>query len=259
MFIAAIRQRKESRGFTLLEITLAVAILAMVAMAIYRFVATNLAAVRISAQENAIDAHYTGFINLVASQMQELSTAGGVMGDPYKFNDQSQDEVRWICSSGPGLLTRYAPGEYLVSLRLQRAEGKANRMDIGFLRKPRDTPEGSTEGESWVPVLEDVRSLEVRYYDPRLPAWVDKWTDTNVMPRLVKLLIGRPDRQQPMETIIALARTPLQIAPQMPQMPQVPTANQNPANLTPGNISPGSNPNPGKDGNPNPGLLPPKK
>ena len=261
MSIAA-TNRKRTRGgggFTLLEITLAVAILAMVALAIYRFVATNLSAVQNSARENAIESRYNGFISLIASQMQELSGEGGIMGDPYKFNDQSQDEVRWVCGSGPGVLTRYAPGEYQVSMRLQRAEGDANRMDIGFLRKPRDTPEGSTEGESWVPVLENVKSLEVRYYDPRLPAWVEKWTDTNVMPRLIKLVIGRPDREQPLETIIALARTPLQIAPQMPQMPQTPAAGQNPNTNPAGGLTPGTNPNPGKDPNPNPGGQPPKK
>jgi prepilin-type N-terminal cleavage/methylation domain-containing protein len=198
------------RGFTLLEITLAVAILAMMAMAIYRFVAANLIAVRISSEENAADARYSGFINLLTAQWQQLPNGvGALTGEPFKFNDQSRDEITWICGSGPGLLTRYAAGEFLVGMRLKPVNEKSGQMEIGFNRKPRETAEGETEGQSWVPVLDDVRSLQIRYFDPRLNVWVEKWTDTTVMPRLIKLAIGRPDRTEPFESIIALGRTPL--------------------------------------------------
>jgi hypothetical protein len=89
---------------------------------------------------------------------------------------------------------------------------KAERMEIGFLRKPRDAPEGSTEGQSWVPLLEDVRSLQIRYFDPRLNAWVERWTDPGILPKLVRLVIGRADRGS-LEAIIPLGRTPLQVLP----------------------------------------------
>ena len=46
-------KRARRGGFTLLEITLAVAILAMMAMAIYRFVAANIAAMQMSSQQTA--------------------------------------------------------------------------------------------------------------------------------------------------------------------------------------------------------------
>lgn len=214
-------KQRSCRGFTLLEITLAVAILGMVTMAIYRFVAANIVAVQISSQDNAMEASYSGFISLLTAQMGSLSSEAGLMGEPYKFSDQSQDEMTWISGSGPGLLTRYAPGEFLVSLRLKRSE-KGDKMELGVMRKPRDDAEGSAEGESWVPLLDDVRGLQIRYFDPRLPAWVERWTDARVLPRLVRLVIGRPDRSEPMEAIIALGRTPLQIQP----LQQLPTQAQ---------------------------------
>jgi prepilin-type N-terminal cleavage/methylation domain-containing protein len=209
------------RGFTLLEVTLAVAILAMMAMAIYRFVATNLTTMRISSQEIAADARYSGFINLLTAQWEQLpSGVGALTGEPFKL-DQSRDEIAWICGSGPGLLTRYASGEFLVRMRLKTNE-KSGKMEIGFLRKPSDTAEGETEGESWVPVLDDVKSLEIRYFDPRVNVWVDKWTDTVVLPRLIRLVLGRPDRRAPVEAIIALGRTPLPIMPPTLQQQQQP-------------------------------------
>ena len=126
----ALVKRARRRGFTLLEITLAVAILAMMSIAIYRFVAANLIAMRVSSEENAAEARYSGFINLLTAQWQDLpSGAGALSGEPFKFNDRPRDEITWICGSGPGLLTRYAPGEFLVSMRLRPVSEKADQME----------------------------------------------------------------------------------------------------------------------------------
>jgi len=138
-----------------------------------------------------------------------------------------------------------------------RCVGAADsRLIIGFLRKPADTAEGSTEGQSWVPVLDDVRSLQIRYFDPRLNAWVDKWTDNTLLPRLIRLVVGRPDRTEPLEAIIALGRTPLPIMPITP----LTNANANPGGNPAGNPggAPGSTPggNPGKITSPPSGGKP---
>ena len=184
------------RAFTLLEITLAMAILGMMSLAIYRFVAANLIVLRISSEENAAEARYAGLINLVTAQLQNLPVGvGALSGEPYKFNDQPRDELAWICGSGPGLVTRYAPGEFIVSMRLRPMNNESGKMEIGFNRKPRETAEGETEGTTWVPLLDDVRSLQIRYFDPRLNAWVERWTDSVTMPRLVRLVIGWRNRE----------------------------------------------------------------
>jgi prepilin-type N-terminal cleavage/methylation domain-containing protein len=212
MSIAPVK-RVRQRAFTLLEIALAVAILGMMALVIYRFVAANLIIMRVSSEESMAEARYAGLVSLVTAQLQELpSGMGALSGEPFKFNDRPRDEMTWICGSGPGLLTRYAPGEFIVSLRLRRVSDKNDQMEIGVMRKPRDTPEGSTEGESWVPLLQDARSLQIRYFDVRLNAWTDRWTDPGVLPKLVKMVIGRADHGAS-EAIIALSRTPQQLMP----------------------------------------------
>lgn len=195
-------------AFTLLEITLAVAILAMMSMSIYRFVQSNLIAMRLSSEQSAADARYDGLLNLLSQQWQSLPNGvGALTGEPFKQSDSSRDEITWVCSAGPGLLTRYAAGDYIVSMRLRPVAAGANRMEIGVLRRLRG--ESGAEAESWVPLLDDVRSLEIRYFDPRLNTWVERWTDTSTLPRLVRLSLGRPERAAPWEAIIALGRTPL--------------------------------------------------
>ena len=209
MSIALVR-RGCSRAFTLLEITLAVGILGMMSLAIYRFVQTNLAAMRISSESTVIDAQYAGFANLLSTEWQNLPTgAGSLLGDPFKFNDRPRDEITWICGAGPGLLTRYATGEYRVSMRLRPVSKDSTKMEIGLMRKPRLSADYEAETESWMPLLSNVESMQIRYFDPRLNTWVEKWTDTITLPRLVKVTIGRANEPQPWETVVALGRTPL--------------------------------------------------
>lgn len=198
-----------SAGFTLLEIIIAVSILAMMAMSIYRFVQSNLVAIRVSSDAIAADARYDGLREVLAEQWQSLAPGkGALLGDTYKLSDRSRDEVRWLCGPGPGLMTRYAAGEYVVSLRLQ-SEKNSDRYDLGILRRPKSDSAATDVNESWVPLIENVSGLQVRYFDVRLNVWVERWTDTGTLPRLVKVTVDRGDSTTPWEAIIPLGRTPL--------------------------------------------------
>jgi prepilin-type N-terminal cleavage/methylation domain-containing protein len=207
MFIVPVNRR---RGFTLLEIIMAVAILATMALAIYRFVQSNMVAIRLSSEAIAADARYDGLHEVLAQQWQSLpSGKGALLGDTFKLNDRERDEVRWICSAGPGLMTRYAAGDFVVALRLQSEKKDSDRLDLGFLRKPKDDSSLTNANESWIPLIEDVRSLQVRYFDARVNVWVERWTDTGTLPRLVKVTVNRSDAAAPWEAIIPLGRTPM--------------------------------------------------
>jgi prepilin-type N-terminal cleavage/methylation domain-containing protein len=192
-------------GFTLLEITLAVAILATMSLAIYRFVQSNLTALRASSDANAADACYGGLRDLLTAQWQSLpSGQGAITGEPFKLNDRQRDQIQWICGSGSGLLTRYAPGQFTVSLRLQPENEKSDQLDLGFLRAPQD----DSGQETWVPLIKNVSSLQIRYFDPQLNSWIDRWTNALRRPWLVKITVGRTDAREPWEAIIPLRRTP---------------------------------------------------
>src|SRR6059036_3740396 len=105
-----------SFGFTLIEIMLAVGILGIMSVAIFRFVQSNMTALYVSSDTAAADAQYDG--------LRELLT-----GEPFKLGDRERDEIRWSCGAGPGLLTRYAPNDFTVALRLQPGNEKSGRLD----------------------------------------------------------------------------------------------------------------------------------
>jgi len=198
--------RGGDHGFTLLEIMLAVAILGMMAIAIFRFVQTNLIAVRFSAEIAAADAQYDGLRDLLTTQWQSLSPLRAKMvGEPFKLNDRERDEIKWNCSAGPGLLTRYAPGEFTAVLRLQPND---DRLDLGILRKPEDESDVGEKNETWVPLIKNVGSLEISYFDPNANDWLPRWPGGNKLPSLVKVSVGRPDATEPWEAVIPLRRTP---------------------------------------------------
>jgi prepilin-type N-terminal cleavage/methylation domain-containing protein len=201
------RQTPSISGFTLLEIMLAVGILGLMAVAIFRFVQSNMIALRLSSDTAAMDSQYDGLRDLLTTEWQNLGSVRSKMyGEPFKLNERERDWVRWSSSAGPGLLTRYAPGDFTVMLRLQPESEKSDRLDLGFLRKPRDD---SGEGhETWVPLIKDVSSLQISYFSPNLNNWIDRWSNTGQLPWLVKLTVGRADTPVPWEVIIPLKRTP---------------------------------------------------
>ena len=203
--------RPQRRAFTLIEITLAVAILGMMSLAIYRFVQTNLTALRISSVTNITDAEYSAFASLLSTQWASLPPGvGALVGEPFKLNDRPRDEITWICSAGPGLMTRYAAGEYRVSMRLRPIVKDGDVMEIGLMRDAVSVGNSDTDADgSWIPLLRDAQTLKISYFDPRLNTWVERWADTLTLPRLVRVVIGRTGSSAPWEAVIPLARSPL--------------------------------------------------
>jgi hypothetical protein len=163
----------------------------------------------VSSDAIASDARYDGLREVLTTQWQSLPAGkGALLGDAYKLSDRARDEIRWVCSAGPGLMTRYAAGDFVVSLRLQ-SEKDSDRLDLGLLRKPKEDTALTDVHESWVALIDNVSSLQIRYFDSRLNVWVERWTDTGTLPRLVKVTVGRADSTIPWEAIIPLGRTPL--------------------------------------------------
>jgi prepilin-type N-terminal cleavage/methylation domain-containing protein len=199
----------QPRAFTLLEIMLAVAILGMMSLAIFRFVQSNMTALRLSSDTAAADAKYDGLRDLLTAEWQSLSPLRAkMMGEPFKLNDRERDVIKWNCSAGPGLLTRYAPGDFTVTLRLQPESEKSDRLDLGLLRKPKDDSDIGEGHETWVPLIKNVSSFQISYFNPAMNVWVDRWSNTSQLPSLVKVSVGRTDSPVSWEAVIPLRRTP---------------------------------------------------
>src|SRR5580765_6752475 len=199
-------EKMNRRAFTLLEMMLAVAILGMMSLAIFRFVQSTMIALQLSSGTAAEDAQYDGLRDLLTAQWQSLSPLrANMIGEQFKLG-RERDEIKWSCGAGPALLTRYATGDYNVTLRLQPGSEKGDRLDLGFLRKTQKDSNLESQ-ESWVPLIKNVTSLEISYFDPGANDWLPRWPGGR-LPSLVKITVGRTDSTVPWEAVIPLRRTP---------------------------------------------------
>jgi hypothetical protein len=82
-------------------------------------------------------------------------------------------------------------------------------MELGVVRESEDENNPVPDNKSWVSLLTGVNSMEIRYFDPRLNAWVDRWTDRGTLPHLVRLTIDRAGSSVPWEAVLPLRRSPL--------------------------------------------------
>src|SRR5260370_31624380 len=134
-----------ARAFTLLEIMLAVIILGMMSLSIYRFVQANVTAMRVSSEADAVEARYDGLRELLTQQLQSLPPGTGALaGEPLKIEGHDRDELSWVCPAGPGLLTRYSTGDFHISLRLRPHDAKTPQLYLVPSRQPKDDTAGST-------------------------------------------------------------------------------------------------------------------
>jgi prepilin-type N-terminal cleavage/methylation domain-containing protein len=198
-----------SSAFTLLEVVIAVAIVSLLTISIYRFVVANLTALRISTEMSTERQSMVGLVNLIDAQLSDLPVQGQalLLGQPHKFHNLESDEMQWLCRAGQGMLTTAALGEYRVTLELKPVEKTSAELELGLRRRP---VEGTEKDDTWISLMRPVVALEIRYFHPQLNAWVERWNDQNRRPSLVRISIARNLEEPPYEAVLTLPTANLQ-------------------------------------------------
>lgn len=181
--------RGKRSAFTLLEVILAVALVAMVTLTIYRFLEGNLRAIRVFTEMGERDRTLEALVEVLKDHLMSLPPKGksSLLGEPHKFGTYSSDEMQWVCGPGNALFASQALGDYRVLLMMGKPDG-SGASELGLSRVPVDSNERI---KNWIPLLPDVQELRIRYFDDRLNSWLDKWSDSAARPALVRLEILR--------------------------------------------------------------------
>jgi prepilin-type N-terminal cleavage/methylation domain-containing protein len=183
-------------AFTLIEVMLAVAILSLTTLGIFRFVQSTVRAVASSVEDTEEQLAVERLVSLVQEEFYSLPARmngqTNIQGESIKLNGVDFDSLEWRSRGGAGLMTTAATGEYRVKLRIQPVEKNSNKYEIGFWRRPAllETSGGLVAGgndsdATWVPLLQRAASMRLRYWDARLGQLLDSWRDPNVRPAFV--------------------------------------------------------------------------
>jgi prepilin-type N-terminal cleavage/methylation domain-containing protein len=200
-------------GFTLIEVLLAVAILALTTLGISRFVKSTVRAVSESVEDTEGQLAMERLVALVQEEFYSLPARGqtNIQGENLKLNGVDFDSIEWRSRGGPGLMTTAATGEYRVKLRIQPIEKFSNKYEIGFWRRPAllETSGGLVAGGSdddatWVPLMQKVSAMRIRYWDSRLGQLLDTWRDPTVKPAFVVLSITPEGDDTPYEAVLRM-------------------------------------------------------
>jgi prepilin-type N-terminal cleavage/methylation domain-containing protein len=204
---------RRSSGFTLLEVIVATMIVGMLALTLYRFLASHLSVIRqateLSGEREALQA----VVRLVQSQLRDLPPAqeGSLLGQSNKFHGLANDEITWRCEAGAGLLTTAARGEYRVTLTIQPVTERSAETELGLRRQPVDFMKAPAEELNrggagsryhWLPLVRPAAALEIRYFDPAQKQWVDAWADSGRRPSLVRLRLWKRADEPPVEAVL---------------------------------------------------------
>jgi prepilin-type N-terminal cleavage/methylation domain-containing protein len=201
------------KGFTLIEVMLAVAILSLTTLGIFRFVQSTLRAVADSVQDTEEQLAMERLVALVQEEFYSLPVRGqtNIQGEAIKLNGVDFDSIEWRSRGGAGLMTTAATGEYRVKLRIQPVEKNSNKYEIGFWRRPAllETATGLVAGGSdndatWVPLMQKVASLRLRYWDSRLGQLLDSWRDPTVRPAFVIMSVTLEGEVIPYEAVLRI-------------------------------------------------------
>jgi prepilin-type N-terminal cleavage/methylation domain-containing protein len=201
------------RGFTLLEVVVAVAILGMTSIGIFRFVQSNMRAIAASVEDTEQQLAVERLVALVQDELFNLPprTQSSVIGESLKLSGNDFDSMEWRSRGGSGLMTTAASGEFRVKLRIQPVEKNSSQYEIGFWRRPvlLDTAGGLVAGGSdrdatWVPLLQNVVALRIRYWDQRLGQLLDSWRDPAARPAFIIMSITKEGEESPYEAVLRI-------------------------------------------------------
>lgn len=185
---------------------LAVMVMALVGVSIYRFVVTDLQAIQIATADSARKSALQSLVSVLQDQMLSLPTGqeNAIKGEAHKFNGKEADQLEWLTQSGNGLFTASAPAGAWRATLLLRQEPGSESSTLGLLRIVEQTDKRRKPDIHWLPLLPGVDALEIRYFNLQTHSWADKWNTSPAMPSVVRLRLWQTGQEVPYEAILPL-------------------------------------------------------
>jgi len=222
-----ISRRKNLAAFTLLEIMVAIALLAMILIAIYSSWNSILKGTRVgldaaAAAQRVRITMRTLHDSLLCACMFSASPTN------YAFAVDSSEDFSTLSFVArlPKSFPRNGKFGDLTTRRLTFAvesEPGSNTRQLVLRQRPLIMDFDKDEMEFPLVLARDVTKFIVEYYDPRTGDWLSEWAASNTLPREVKITLGlgRLDQfsSHPQDVMVGVVALPALPVPQQWQIP----------------------------------------
>jgi general secretion pathway protein J len=259
---ASSRTYRSARGFTLVEILVAIGILATVLVAIFSSWTAILRATKVRLEAAATVQR----ARVVAHVLEDSLSSAQLYSQNQQFYSFVAENGESASLSFVARLSKSFPrsGKFgdldLRRLTFSLEQGPDGRQLV-LRQNPLVMELDADEKSHPVVLAKHVKEFDTQFWDARLADWIDEWTATNSLPPLVKVTVKLTDNaysSQVREEITRIVSLPATAVPGVWQTPRFPggPAGQQPALAPP---APGQPNQPGVPprGTPTPGLRTP--
>ena len=244
------RRHLTARGYTLIEVMVAVALLGLVVTAVY---SSWMAVVR--ASRVGLQAAAEAQRSRIAMRVMETALASARMfeanGSYYGFETENGGNatLSFIARLPESFLRSGKFGDFDVRRVTFSVESGG---DFGKRLVMRQSPllmEVDEDEKNFpLPLADNVRELRLEFWDTRKRDWVDEWKQTNQLPKMVKISLQLDQGSSYPKPIIRIVGLPSAGVPQVWQVPVPQPGPGGPGGGQPGPggvIRPGGVPGPG--------------
>lgn len=221
-------------AFTLIEVMMAMAIMGLVVTAIY----TSWSAI-VKGSKSGITAAAAAQRQRISMQMIEQALVSAQMfaenANLYSFLAESGSEgslsfVSRLPDAFPrsGKFEGYNVRRVTFALEASQSSGYSAENDLVLRQNPILLEVDQDEMEHPIVLARNVKEFRVEFWEPRIGDWIDEWTTTNQLPKLVKvyLRLGTDSQKalrnsdEEVTRIVGLPSIGVQASWQSPSLPQ---------------------------------------
>jgi hypothetical protein len=175
-----------------MEVCLAMAILVLLAGALYAMVDGTLRATSILETTGERSRQITTFVELCRRTFHSIPPTSAFQTHMVKQGDGYTAEL--VFKSSPGLFAWRDTGITETSSILGVRGQVGGLVSLSLLQDADEKisdylANGDKEGQQWLALLTDLQNVEWRFFDSRSRVWTKEWNDPNFRPALVELTL----------------------------------------------------------------------
>jgi prepilin-type N-terminal cleavage/methylation domain-containing protein len=191
-------------GFTLLEVVLALALLALLVSAIYAIVQGAMGATITVTREENRNREVEGYIDLLRRSLRTLPGEGTIT---YEIVELLGKKIPKLTVDGGSFIF---PGGSLAGMYsamiLTAREQVGGLWTLGLERELTDEEKKERtsledDPRAFLPLVSDVTTFQWRFYDTRTQQWREEWTERSTRPGAIELNIVLAGEQAPIRSL----------------------------------------------------------